>query len=238
MRSRSALPTGSRISTTCCPTRSARRSCAAMRRRRAMHASRSTVRSAARRERISRTAGWAKSLAVSSRVGTLRAFTPVFAGYGTIDFAHAESASAAPLPTLHALLLRRRRRQEQDLVLGRQRHHLVGFLLLHAVDRPEQIVELARRRHPEQAFDRLVGLVEQAMRDAHRQPQQIARIGDEILAVEPGVEPALVMPLVSGCIEGPPLLGGNGLFNPAWTPFKTSPWGQAQPTCEQRKRAQ
>ena len=44
----------------------------------------------------------------------------------------------------------RRRRQEVDVVLGGQRHHGVRLLLLHVVDRPEQVVEPPRRRHPEQ----------------------------------------------------------------------------------------
>ena len=78
----------------------------------------------------------------------------------------------------------RRRRQEHHLVLGGQRHHVGRVLLLHGVDRPEQVVELARRRHPEQAFHRLVGLVEDAVRDLLRQPDQVAGGADEVLAVD------------------------------------------------------
>src|SRR4029077_13907949 len=65
-----------------------------------------------------------------------------------------------------------RRRQEYDLVLGGERNHVGRVLLLHAVDRPEQIVQLARRRDPEQALDRLLRLIEQAVRDVHRQGGQ------------------------------------------------------------------
>src|SRR5215212_8373948 len=78
--------------------------------------------------------------------------------------------------------LRLGRRQEHDFVLGRKRNHVRRVLLLHAVDRPEQVVELARRRYPEQALDRLLGLVEQTMRYVHRQADQIACGRDELAA--------------------------------------------------------
>src|SRR5215213_9447402 len=83
------------------------------------------------------------------------------------------------------------RRQEHDLVLGRERNYVGWVLLLHAVDRPEQIVELARRRHPEQALDRLLGLVEQTMRYVHRQADQIACGRDELAPVDDHVHASL-----------------------------------------------
>src|SRR6185436_4875200 len=57
---------------------------------------------------------------------------------------HDERIKAAYLSSL-------RRRQEDDFVLGRERHHVRRVLLLHAVNGPEQIIELAGRRHPEEA---------------------------------------------------------------------------------------
>src|SRR5215469_17222122 len=59
------------------------------------------------------------------------------------------------------------------------------------MDRPEQIVELARRRYPEKTFHRLVRLVEDAMRQAHRHADQIAGRGNDVLAVEHEIETAL-----------------------------------------------
>src|SRR5215212_12096738 len=82
------------------------------------------------------------------------------------------------------------RRQKHDLVLGRERNHVRRVLLLHAVDRPEQVVELARRRYPEQALDRLLGLVEQTMRYVHRQADQVSRGGDEFAGVDHRVHTA------------------------------------------------
>src|SRR5262245_13573864 len=51
-----------------------------------------------------------------------------------------------------ALLVLIGRREEIDLVLGRERDDLGRRLLGHVVDRPEQIEQAARRRHPEQAL--------------------------------------------------------------------------------------
>ncbi len=86
---------------------------------------------------------------------------------------------------------RRGWRQEHHLVAGGERDHLVRRLLLHAVDRPEQVVQLARGRDPEEAFHRLVGLVENAMGDVHGQPDEVAGAGREVLAVDQQVETAL-----------------------------------------------
>jgi hypothetical protein len=76
-------------------------------------------------------------------------------------------------------------------VLGGDRDHIRRVLFLHTVDRPEQIVELARRRHPEKALHGLVGLVEDAVRHVHRQPDQIAGRGNELAPLEYQVEPAV-----------------------------------------------
>src|SRR5215203_595500 len=53
-----------------------------------------------------------------------------------------------------------RRRKEFHVVLGREGDDVGRVLLLHVVDAPEQVVELAGRRDPEQALGRLAGLVE------------------------------------------------------------------------------
>jgi hypothetical protein len=66
------------------------------------------------------------------------------------------------------------RRQERNLVARGERNHLRRVLLLHRVDCPEQIVQLPRGRHPEDAFVRLLGLVEDPVRNVHRQPDQVA----------------------------------------------------------------
>jgi 2-polyprenyl-6-methoxyphenol hydroxylase-like FAD-dependent oxidoreductase len=84
-----------------------------------------------------------------------------------------------------------RRRQEHHFVFGRKRDDFRRRLFLHAVDRPEQIIELAGRRDPEEAFHRLVALVENAVRNLHRQPDEIAGGSDELATVKHEVEPAL-----------------------------------------------
>src|SRR5215469_7598563 len=56
------------------------------------------------------------------------------------------------------------------------------------MDCPEQVVELARRRHPEEAFHRLVRLVENAVGQAHRHADQVARGGNDIFSVEHEIE--------------------------------------------------
>src|ERR1700744_6039298 len=61
----------------------------------------------------------------------------------------------------------RRWRQEVDVMLGGDRHHLVGYLLLHVVKGPEQVEQFLCRRYPEQHFRGLVGFVEDAVRHAH-----------------------------------------------------------------------
>ena len=64
------------------------------------------------------------------------------------------------------------RRQEVDVVQGGEAGDLgrVG----HLVDLLEELEQLAGRRHPEQALDRLVALVEEAVHDLHRQPDEVA----------------------------------------------------------------
>jgi hypothetical protein len=59
-------------------------------------------------------------------------------------------------PVSGYLNLGRRRWQEVDVVFGGELDHLLGILLLHIVDRPEQVIEPASRRHPEQRFRRLL----------------------------------------------------------------------------------
>jgi hypothetical protein len=60
----------------------------------------------------------------------------------------------------------------------------VGWVLLfHRVDRPKQIIELARRCYPEKTFENLVGLIKQPVRDAHGQLDQDASSRGEFLAI-------------------------------------------------------
>jgi hypothetical protein len=59
------------------------------------------------------------------------------------------------------------------------------------MDRPEQVIEPARRRHPEQALHRLVGLVEEAVRNPHRELDHVAGGGEKVAAVDHAVDPPL-----------------------------------------------
>src|SRR5277367_684979 len=81
-----------------------------------------------------------------------------------------------------------RRRQKVNLMLGRERHDLGWRLLRHVVDAPEEIVQTAGRRHPEQALHDPAGLVEDAVRQAHWQAHEIARIGLGAASVEHQLE--------------------------------------------------
>ncbi len=76
-------------------------------------------------------------------------------------------------------------------MLGRQRHDFRRRLLGHVVDRPEEIVEAAGRRDPEEALYGLLGLVEDAVRDAHRHADEVARFSEHGAAVEHELELAL-----------------------------------------------
>src|SRR5439155_560714 len=58
------------------------------------------------------------------------------------------------------------------------------------IDDVLSFVERARGRYPEEALHGLVRLVEDAVGDPHRQPDQVAGAGHEILAVDQKVEPA------------------------------------------------
>src|SRR5215467_16194013 len=80
------------------------------------------------------------------------------------------------------------RRQKHHFVLCGQRHHFVWLLLLHGMDRPEQIIEPTGRGDPEQALHWLVGFVEEAVRDAHGEPDQVARKRVEVPTVEDTIE--------------------------------------------------
>src|SRR5665213_2536389 len=82
----------------------------------------------------------------------------------------------------------RRRRQEMNVVFGGESHHVFGLLFLHVVQAPEQIIELLGRRHPEQHFRGLVGFVEDAVRNAHAQPNQIAGAGLRVGARQHEIE--------------------------------------------------
>src|ERR1700751_2093360 len=83
-----------------------------------------------------------------------------------------------------------RRRQKIHFVLGRDRDDVLGLLFFHRMDRPEQVVELARRRHPEETFHRLVRFVEDAVRQFHRQADQTAGGGNDGRALEYKIEAA------------------------------------------------
>src|SRR5262245_29111094 len=78
----------------------------------------------------------------------------------------------------------RRRRQEVDFVTRGQRNHLFRLLLFHRMDGLEQIVKPSGGRNPEEALHRLIGLVEDAVWNIHRHPDEIARLRDGILAVQ------------------------------------------------------
>src|SRR5262245_32721324 len=85
----------------------------------------------------------------------------------------------------------RRRWQEVYLVSRGQRDHLFRFLFFHRMDRRKQIVEPSCGRNPEEAFHRLIRLVEDAMRNIHRHSDEIARLRDHVLAIEEQIEAPL-----------------------------------------------
>src|SRR6478736_9205903 len=66
-------------------------------------------------------------------------------------------------------------RQEVDIVFRGHRDDVFGLLLFHVVKAPEQIIQLLRRRYPEQHFRGLVGFVEDAVENAHAETYQVAR---------------------------------------------------------------
>src|SRR5947209_3389889 len=80
---------------------------------------------------------------------------------------------------------------KKDLVLCGERDHLRRRLLLHVVDGPEQVVELTRRRHPEEALHGLVGLVEDTVGKTHGQPDEVARSCHIFMPVQQQVETPL-----------------------------------------------
>ena len=62
------------------------------------------------------------------------------------------------------------------------------YRIQYIVNLMKQLPKSAGRRHPEKARHRLSGFVEDAMRDAHRQADQIARVGAGFLAIQNKVE--------------------------------------------------
>ena len=82
------------------------------------------------------------------------------------------------------------RRQEFDLVLRRQRDDCVWCLLAHVVDSPEQIIELTRRRDPEQALRSSPRLVEDPVGYAHGKADEITWGSRCLLPIQPEVQPA------------------------------------------------
>src|SRR3954463_10050085 len=101
--------------------------------------------------------------------------------------ARPEGESASPRRRGEGL----RRRQKVYVVLCRERDDGVGRLRREIVDAPEEVVEAAGRRDPEQAFRGRARLVEDAVRLAHGQAHEVARRRRGLLAVEPEIEPAL-----------------------------------------------
>src|SRR5262245_54324557 len=59
------------------------------------------------------------------------------------------------------------------------------------MDRREQVVESAGWRNPEKAFHRLIGLVEDAVRNIHRHPDEVARLRHDIPALENEIKTSL-----------------------------------------------
>src|SRR6185295_3759906 len=80
-------------------------------------------------------------------------------------------------------------RQEVDVVQGGEPRNLgrIG----HPIDLLEEVEQLAGRRHPKQALDRLVALVEQPVHHPHRQSDELAGRGGGLLAVKNEIEAAL-----------------------------------------------
>ena len=72
------------------------------------------------------------------------------------------------------------RRQEVHLVQAGQAHDLAR--IGHVVDRQEQIPQAPGRRDPEQAGDVRLAVIEQTVRDAARQPDQVAGLRGRVTA--------------------------------------------------------
>ena len=77
-----------------------------------------------------------------------------------------------------------RRRKKINLVLSGQSHDIRRILILHGMDSPEQIIEPTCRSDPKQAFIDTFRMVENAMRNAARQPDQIARTCLHLLTIQ------------------------------------------------------